>query len=98
MHFDWTQLITPSAVGAAAAWIGSIIKDQLNHKATVNFETQTAELKKAIAEGNATVEKAIAVGNGEVKGAILGSSQASTQAIVSAIEKLSKPAKSHAQR
>lgn len=77
MAFDWTQLITPATIGAAAGGLGKLLKNLMNHKTTENFHQQTAELKAVIKDGNAEVRQGIA----ELKGSIEGGNKALVEAV-----------------
>ena len=72
MAFDWSQLITPAFITAAATGLGKLAQNLLNHKSTENFEKQTAELKAAIQKGNAELKGVISGGNDALVSAIKG--------------------------
>jgi hypothetical protein len=63
MAFDWSQLITPAFMTAAATGLGKLAQNLLNHEATENFEKQTDDLKSVIQQGNAELKGVIAGGN-----------------------------------
>jgi hypothetical protein len=48
MAFDWSALMTPAFITAAAGGLGKLAQNLLNHKSTENFEKQMTELKAAI--------------------------------------------------
>lgn len=63
MAFDWSQLITPAFITAAATGLGKLAQNLLNHKATENFEAQTKALTAVIEKGNAEIKGVISGGN-----------------------------------
>jgi hypothetical protein len=56
MAFDWSALITPAFITAAAGGLGKLAENLLNRKSTENFLKQTTELKAVIQQGNAELK------------------------------------------